>query len=310
MRAGDGACAGRVLRPCVPWSSIALGLLGFAIRSSCSDLQRRGTTEPSPAAPDRPSEAEEPFALRARRRSPTCRASTSGRRARRHGLLHRTLPLPVGRLLADGVLDVVHRVADLLAGLAHLAAGLVLATLLLLLLVAAQRRRRPPLSLPLVSWAFPDSVIVFPLVGDPGVLPPGHTRKRRGFRLRPHRGKRMTSRMVAVGEQHHQPVDAEAEAPVGGMPCSRAARNSSSMGWASSSPASVGGGHREALALVVGVVELGERVADLHAPANASARSTGRRGGAWRTARLGRIVVEDRRLDQRGLEGLREQATR
>ena len=52
-------------------------------------------------------------------------------------------------------------------------------------------------------------------------------------------GNRITSRIERIaGQQHQQPVDADARRPpVGGMPYSSASRKSSSIGWASSSPA-------------------------------------------------------------------------
>ena len=99
--------------------------------------------------------------------------------------------------------------------------------------------------------------------------------------------------------------------PVGGMPYSRAARNSSSIGWASSSPAArsaaamakrsrwSSGSFSSVKALPISMPP-GERLEALD-----DRRVVGAALGEGRE--LERVVVEDRGLDQGRLEGLREQ---
>ncbi len=99
--------------------------------------------------------------------------------------------------------------------------------------------------------------------------------------------------------------------PVGGMPCSSASRNSSSWGWVSSSPASASRAlGLEALALLVGVGQLGERVGDLHAPGKRLPALGETLLGAMRARerrQLDRVVEHERGLDQLRLHELGEQ---
>ena len=99
-------------------------------------------------------------------------------------------------------------------------------------------------------------------------------------------GNSTTSRIErAPGEQHHEPVDADADAAGRRHAVLERPRNSSSYGCASSSPAArVARLLLEARALLVGVVELGEGVGDLHAAGEGLEALDEARLARWRLA--------------------------
>ena len=125
-------------------------------------------------------------------------------------------------------------------------------------------------------------------------------------------GNSTTSRIERAGQQHHQPVDADADAAgrrhallerLHEQPRRRAAppRRRASARAAL---------RLEARALLVGVVELGERVGDLHAAGErleALDQPRLARCVLGERRELDRVVDDERRLDERRLDVLREQ---